>query len=174
MKCEASDELTTSTFLMPDWYSWLIRWNTRSDPDRSTSIWIFGYSARKALAISSATLTSIDEYHTTLPSLAAAASIAGVVSCPAVGAAIAQPSSTIRSVLTQFHLMVIPLPRLSDKCRKIVVVPARAGTHCLASCNVAGSSRARGRRANFLMCRLFLLAPHSDIFSWQGRDIARP
>src|ERR1700686_3058110 len=106
MKCEASDELTTSTFLMPDWYSWLIRWNTRSDPDRSTSIWIFGYSARKALAINSATLTSIDEYHTTLPSLAAAASIAGVVSWPAAGAAIAQASSAIGNVLMpQFHLI---------------------------------------------------------------------
>src|SRR5216683_305823 len=116
MKCEASDELTTSTFLMPDWYSWLIRWNTRSDPDRSTSIWIFGYSVRKALAINSETLTSIDEYHTTLPSLAAAASIAGVVSWPAAGAAIAQASSTMDNVLTPqiplAHLMVILL--LSD------------------------------------------------------------
>src|SRR6266849_7884021 len=106
MKCEASDELTTSTFLMPDWYSWLIRWNTRSDPDRSTSIWIFGYSVRKALAINSETLTSIDEYHTTLPSLAAAASIAGVGSWPAAGAAIAQASNATGNVLTpQFHLI---------------------------------------------------------------------
>src|SRR5450631_1013629 len=110
MKCEASDELTTSTFLMPDWYSWLIRWNTRSDPDRSTSIWIFGYSARNALAINSATLTSIDEYQTTLPSLAAAASIAGVVSCPATGTATAQASSRIKSALTQFHIMESPFP----------------------------------------------------------------
>src|SRR6202795_4702173 len=106
MKCEASDELTTSTFLMPDWYSWLIRWNTRSDPDRSTSIWMFGYSVRKALAINSATFTSIHEYQTTLPSLAAAASIAGVVSCPATGAASAHPSSTTDNVLKpQFHLV---------------------------------------------------------------------
>src|SRR5438874_4137056 len=106
MKCDASEELTTSTFLMPDWYSWLMRWNTRSDPDRSTSIWMFGYSARKALAINSATLTSIDEYHTTLPSLAAAASIAGVVSWPAAGAAIAQASSAIGNVLMpQFHFI---------------------------------------------------------------------
>src|SRR5258707_678719 len=113
MKCDASEELTTSTFLMPDWYSWLMRWNTRSDPDRSTSIWMFGYSARKALAINSATLTSIDEYHTTLPSLAAAATIAGVVSWPAAGAAIAQASSTTGNVLTPqphfIHLMAILL-----------------------------------------------------------------
>ena len=106
MKCDASDELTTSTFLIPDWYSWLIRWNTRSEPDLSTSIWIFGYSARKALAISSATLTSIDEYQTTLPSLAAAASIAGVVSWPAAGAATVKASSTTGNVLTlPFHLI---------------------------------------------------------------------
>src|ERR1700693_5912182 len=116
MKCDASDELTTSTFLMPDWYSWLMRWNTRSEPDRSTSIWIFGYSVRKALAINSATLTSIDEYQTTLPSLAAAASIAGVVSWPATGAAIAQANSTTGNILTLqlplAHLRVILL--LSD------------------------------------------------------------
>jgi hypothetical protein len=35
--------------------------------------------------------------------LAAAASIAGVVSWPAAGAAIAQASSTTGNVLTQFH-----------------------------------------------------------------------
>src|SRR5258706_6784186 len=121
MKCEASEEFTTSTFLMPDWYSWLMRWNTRSDPDRSTSIWMFGYSARKALAISSATLTSIDEYQTTLPSFAAAATIAGVVSWPATGAAIAQASSTTGKVLALFHFihsMLILL--LSGSCRRVL------------------------------------------------------
>src|SRR5450755_352021 len=124
MKCEASEELTTSTFLMPDWYSWLIRWNTRSDPDRSTSIWIFGYSARKAFAINSATLTSIDEYQTTLPSFAAAATIAGVVSWPATGAAIAHASSTIKTALTQFQIMESPFVP-----NEISAVPAKAGTH---------------------------------------------
>src|SRR5437868_3228079 len=82
MKCEASEELTTSTLWMPDWYSWLMRWKTRSEPERSTSISMLGYSARNALATASATLTSTDVYQETFPSFAAAATMAGVVSCP--------------------------------------------------------------------------------------------
>src|SRR5262245_10828580 len=58
-----------------------MRWKTRSEPERSTSIWMFGYSARNTLAIASATFTSTEVYQTTFPSFAAAAIIAGVVSC---------------------------------------------------------------------------------------------
>ncbi len=35
-------ELITSTLLMPESCSWLVRWNTRSEPERSTSSSIFG------------------------------------------------------------------------------------------------------------------------------------
>src|SRR5438105_13471836 len=65
-----------------------MRWNTRSDPERSTSISIFGYCSRNALATASPTFTSTDEYQTTLPSFCAAATIAGVVSCARADAAI--------------------------------------------------------------------------------------
>src|SRR6266540_4024915 len=50
---------------------------------------MFGYSARNALATASATFTSTDEYQTTLPSFAAAATIAGVVSWAVATLAIA-------------------------------------------------------------------------------------
>src|SRR5215472_6722203 len=58
-----------------------MRWSTRSEPERSTSMSMPGYSARKALATASATLTSTEVYQVTLPSLEAAATMAGVVSC---------------------------------------------------------------------------------------------
>ena len=35
---------------MLDWYSWLMRWKTRSEPERSTSTSIFGYCALNNLA----------------------------------------------------------------------------------------------------------------------------
>src|SRR5689334_14598502 len=69
------------------WYSWLMRWSTRSEPERSTSTSIFGYCSLNALAICSATFTSTELYHTTLPSFSAAATIAGVDSCAANGSA---------------------------------------------------------------------------------------
>src|SRR5258706_15945885 len=79
-KCDASEEFTTSTLWMLDWYSWLMRWSTRSEPERSTSTSIFGYCALNILATSSATFTSTDAYHTTFTSFSAAATLAGVVS----------------------------------------------------------------------------------------------
>src|SRR6476469_11195035 len=88
-KCEASDEFTTSTLKILDWYSWLMRWSTRSEPERSTSTSIFGYCALNILATSSATFTSTDAYHTTFPSFSAAATMAGVVSCANTGVEIA-------------------------------------------------------------------------------------
>src|SRR5215831_2594476 len=57
-----------------------MRWRTRSEPERSTSMSMPGYSARNALATASATFTSTEVYQVTFASLVAAASIAGVVS----------------------------------------------------------------------------------------------
>ena len=54
MKCEASDEFTTSTAWMRLAYSWPIRWNTRSAPLRSTRTLMPEYFASNALAIFSA------------------------------------------------------------------------------------------------------------------------
>ena len=54
MKCEASDELTTSTAWMRLEYSWPMRWNTRSAPVRSTRTATPPYLASNALAIFSA------------------------------------------------------------------------------------------------------------------------
>src|SRR6185437_9435308 len=115
-KCDASDEFTTSTFLIPDWCSWLMRWNTRSDPERSTSTSILGYAALKAWAIASATLTSTDEYQTTLPSFAAASSIAGVVSCASAGIATAPHVSS-----PDISKRAIPVIRLPPRGRAIVM-----------------------------------------------------
>src|SRR5690349_9306071 len=72
---------------MFDWYSWLMRWKTRSDCERSTSTSIFGYCSLNALATASATFTSTDAYQTTFPSFSAAATMAGVVSCADAGSA---------------------------------------------------------------------------------------
>ncbi len=78
---------------MPEVYSWLMRWNTRSEPERSTSTAIFGYAALNALATASATFTSTAVYQTTFPSFSAAATIAGVVSCASAGVARASAKS---------------------------------------------------------------------------------
>src|SRR5581483_6741188 len=75
---------------------------------------MLGYSSRNALAINSATLTSIDEYQTTLPSLAAAASIAGVVSSAVAGAATAHANNTAGNAATaQLNLVFFMLLLLS-------------------------------------------------------------
>ena len=81
MKCDASDEFTTSTFLMFDWYSWLMRWKHALgagalDLDVDLRVLRRGTT----FATPSATFTSTDAYQTTLPSFSAAATIAGVVS----------------------------------------------------------------------------------------------
>ena len=60
MKCEASEELTTSTAWMLLAYSWPMRWNTRSAPVRSTRTAMPGNFASKAFAIRSETGRSID------------------------------------------------------------------------------------------------------------------
>src|SRR3954447_2383710 len=72
MKCEASDELATSTAWMLLAYSCPIRWNTRSAPLRSTRTVMPGYFASKALPTFSATGRSTAVYQTTLPSFFAA------------------------------------------------------------------------------------------------------
>src|SRR3954463_11687478 len=97
-KWEASEEFTTSTFLMFDWYSWLMRWSTRSEPARSTSTSIFGYCAMKAFLMPSATFTSTELYQVTLPSFSAAATMAGVLSCAAAssGAATSMAAASVR------------------------------------------------------------------------------
>ena len=137
MKCDASDELTTSTFLMFDWYSWLIRWKTRSEPERSTSMAIFGYVARKILATPSATFTSTDAYQTTLPSFSAAAIIAGVVSWPAAGIASAPAISSAAVTLVWIIFMANLLLGLSFTGRGRGSSPAETAP--------APSTPARGR-----------------------------
>src|SRR5258705_11880753 len=107
MKCDASEEFTTSTFLIPDWNSWLIRWNTRSEPERSTSIFTSGYSVRNNFATASATLTSTAVYQTTLPSLTAAAISAGVVSWAMADAAPPNARQSASAVRTAMPVMVI-------------------------------------------------------------------
>src|ERR1700736_5707109 len=67
-------------------YSWPMRWNTRSAPERSTRTAIPGYFASNDFAIFSATARSIDVYQTTLPSFFAASISAGVT-VSAAGAA---------------------------------------------------------------------------------------
>ncbi len=98
---------------MFDWYSWLIRWKTRSEPERSTSMAIFGYVARKTLATPSATFTSTDEYQTTFPSFSAAAIIAGVVSWLAAGIASAPANSSAAVTLVRIIFMASLLLGLS-------------------------------------------------------------
>src|SRR5262245_57386115 len=78
MKCAASDELTTSTARMLLWYSWPMRWNTRSPPVRSTRTTMPGYLASNERAIFSASGRSTEVYQTTLPSFLAASINAGV------------------------------------------------------------------------------------------------
>src|SRR5438128_312140 len=99
---------------MPAWSSWPIRWNTRSDPERSTSIWIFGYSLRKALAIASATFTSTEVYQTTLPSFSAAATSAGVVCCARSGAAMHSAAMVTAHSCRKLLFMVPPVVRLMN------------------------------------------------------------
>src|SRR6478609_9432327 len=72
MKCEASDEFTTSTAWILLEYSCPMRWNTRSAPERSTRTAMPGYFASKALPTFSATGRSTAVYQTTLPSFFAA------------------------------------------------------------------------------------------------------
>src|SRR6476661_6683228 len=125
-KCEASEEFTTSTFLMLDWYSWLMRWNTRSEPERSTSTSIFGYSAMKAFLMPSATFTSTDEYQTTLPSFSATACIAGVVSCAAASAGAAASTAAISMRMRGFMFLLL-LVGLSGE--RAAAVRAEAHVH---------------------------------------------
>src|SRR6185312_8046770 len=86
MKCAASEELATSTAWMFEPYSWPMRWNTRSAPERSTRTATPGYLASNDLAIFSASGRSTEVYQTTLPSFFAASTSAGVTAL-AAGAA---------------------------------------------------------------------------------------
>src|SRR6478672_2436774 len=92
MKCEASDEFTTSTAWILLEYSCPTRWNTRSAPLLSTRTATPGYFASKALPTFSATGRSTAVYQTTLPSFFAASisfwSIADAVgACARIGEA---------------------------------------------------------------------------------------
>ena len=69
MKCEASEVLTTSAAWMLLANSWPIRWNSRSEPERSICTSMPGYLASNALPSFSPTGRSIDEYRMTLASL---------------------------------------------------------------------------------------------------------
>src|ERR1035438_188925 len=60
-------------------YSWPMRWNTRSAPERSTRAAIPGNLASNAFAIFSASGRSTEVYQTTLPSFLAASISAGVI-----------------------------------------------------------------------------------------------
>src|SRR5579864_9054405 len=127
-----------------------MRWNTRSDPDRSTSTSIFGYAALKACAIASATLTSTDEYQTTLPSFAAASSIAGVVSCASAGMATALHVSS-----PDISRRAIPVIRLPPQGHPIVMrnpppcsfgeAAAKLGVEAYANTRFGRQIHARGR-----------------------------
>src|ERR1700743_3289959 len=79
MKCEASEELTTSQAWMLLAYSWPSRWNNRSEPERSICTSIPGYFCSNALPSFSPTGRSIDEYRMTLPSFFAASTSSGVI-----------------------------------------------------------------------------------------------
>jgi hypothetical protein len=57
-----------------------MRWKMRSAPERSTWTLMPGYLVSNNLASPSATLTSVAEYQTTLPSFTAAATSCGVAS----------------------------------------------------------------------------------------------
>src|ERR1700733_9661963 len=78
MKCEASDDCTTSTAKMRLGYSLPMRWNTRSAPVRSTRTAMPGYFVSNALATRSAAGRSSEVYQTALPSFLAASIKAGV------------------------------------------------------------------------------------------------
>src|ERR1700744_1724574 len=79
MKCEASEELTTSQAWILLETSCPSRWNSRSEPERSICTSMPGYFASKALPSFSPTGRSIDEYRTTLASLVAASISDGVI-----------------------------------------------------------------------------------------------
>src|SRR6266700_7007207 len=78
MKCDASDDCTTSTARMRLAYSWPMRWNTRSAPVRSTRTATPEYLPSNARATRSAAGRSSEVYQTTLPSFLAASIRAGV------------------------------------------------------------------------------------------------
>src|ERR1700737_4343071 len=78
MKCDASDDCTTSTAWMRLAYSWPMRWNTRSAPVRSTRTATPEYFASNARATFSDAGRSSEVYQTTLPSFLAASIKAGV------------------------------------------------------------------------------------------------
>src|SRR5690348_268233 len=94
---------------MFDWNSCVIRWKTRSEPERSTSSSIRGYCARNTFATASATLTSTAVYQTTLPSFSAAASIAGVVSWPAAAMATMDAQRPATSAARRVNRMLPPV-----------------------------------------------------------------
>src|SRR5258706_268879 len=71
MKCAASELLTTSQACTLAICSWPMRWNTRSEPERSICTLMPGYLASKALPNASAISTSVEVYQTTVPSLRA-------------------------------------------------------------------------------------------------------
>src|SRR5215831_8031298 len=79
IECAASDELTTSQAWMLLPYSWPMRWNTRSAPERSTRTATPGNFASNALPTFSASGKSTDVYQTTLPSFFAASISCGVI-----------------------------------------------------------------------------------------------
>src|ERR1700694_3277732 len=78
MKCDASDDCTTSTAWMRLGYSWPVRWNTPPARVRSTRTATPEYLASNALATRSAAGRSSEVYQTTLPSFLAASIKAGV------------------------------------------------------------------------------------------------
>ena len=70
---------------------------------------MFGYSARNAFATASATFTSTAVYHTTLPSFAAAATNAGVVSWPIAFVVATDAANARNSAAMRNNLMASPL-----------------------------------------------------------------
>ncbi len=90
MKCEASEDCTTSTAWMRLAYSWPMRWNTRSAPVRSTRTATPEYFASKVLATRSAAGRSSEVYQTTLPSFLAASIKAGVTELAGGAAALTE------------------------------------------------------------------------------------
>src|SRR3979490_2856868 len=90
MKCEASDDCTTSTAWMRLAYSCPLRGNTRSAPVRSTRTATPEYLASNARATRSAAGRSSEVYQTTLPSFLAASIKAGVIGLAGGAAALTE------------------------------------------------------------------------------------
>src|SRR5262245_14762290 len=118
MKWDASEELMTSATRMLLAYSWASRTNCRSEPVRSIRTAMPGYLASKPRATACDTGRSMAAYQTTLPSLRAASTSAGVISEAAGACARSGAANTVAAAAAEAFRIV-----RRDGPRLIVITP---------------------------------------------------